>query len=277
MADEAKGGNMDRDVLIQIINGFATAGKVFSNEQDFQFEFALALKERDEVEEVKLEVLSFPRDLPNLNGDLRNLINNRGSLKVRRSQKEYTDIIVKTEGEYYAIELKFKGANQAYLYNSNSGDVAVMGHGAADINSYLFLKDIERLENINQRLFSREEIHIEEGFAILLTNNIKYRENGVGGIWQNFSISEVNDEEGVHSREIQGPLHLSFIDQNGEPQEQYMLKDVTYNSFSLNGDYTLEWENYPLSDEARRVNPNVNMAPAFSFLVVEVPQNGQQA
>ena len=278
-----KGGNMDRDVLIQIINGFATAGKVFSNEQDFQFEFALALKERNEVEEVKLEVLSFPNKIANRN----DFIGADGSLdlniieesedeenkeegdddgnkqsKKTKIKKEYTDIIVKTtDGKYYAIELKFKGADKAYLYNSKEGNVAVMAHGAVDINAYYFLKDIVRLEDINNRVFPKDitiknnqiqignQFKIEKGFAILLTNNIKYKTSNFprARVWKDFPI--------CHGREI----NVDNMQNKKYEVHSSTKENAKYVSLKPKGKYKLEWKDYDL-----------NVSPVFSFLVVEV-------
>ncbi len=260
---------MKRSDLIEIINGFAAEGKVFSNEQDFQFELAQELKNRNDVEEVKLEVLSFKKDELNLRGDnLTERILDDGSLDLSindangnkiKAKKEYSDIIIKTNDTYCAIELKFKGADKAYLYKSEKfGDVVVMGHGAADIGSYLFIKDIERLENINQRVFP-SGITIAKGFAVLLTNNERYwnPEKKFTGIWQNFGIHEdrlINECKEINEdREIN--KKLSFV-RNQKEIEEYN----GYKALELSGKYHFQWEKY-----------NLNSAPPqFSFLVVEV-------
>lgn len=236
---------MNRDTLISIINGFARDGKVFSNEQDFQFELALALKKEAEVEDVKLEAISFAKNLGSLT------IQGDGSLKVDKAQREYTDLIVKTkDGLYYAIELKFKGADKPYLYNSKAfGNVAVLRHGAANINSYLFLKDIARLEKINSRHFPRD-IEIVKGFAIMLTNNKTYRKSGFrNSMWREFSVKE--------GRTIDNSI-LS-LHRNDDKYRRY--KDL-----EIKGSYRFNWENYDLESDAML---NVK-TPGFSFLVVEV-------
>lgn len=258
---------MERSDLIEIINGFASAGKVFSNEQDFQFELAQELKNRNDVEEVKLEVLSFQSDVPNLNGNLRNLINRRnGSLEVTRSEKEYTDIILRTtDGRCYAIELKLKAANNPYLYRSGAfGDVVVMRQGAEDINAYYFLNDIVRLEGINERIFPRQ-IHIEKSFAILLTNYKKYRESDFRGsqIWYEFPINngrEINDST----------LTVHDVNNTGSYNKYIPLR--------LRGNYCFEWNDYNLNPApVNLLDAQLPVPPQFSFLVVEVqPQKINQ-
>lgn len=236
---------MNRDTLISIINGFAKDGKVFSNEQDFQFELALALKKEKEVTNVKLEAISFAKNLGSLT------IQGDGSLKVDKAQRGYTDLIIKTkDGLYYAIELKFKGADRPYLYNSKAfGDVAVLRHGAANINSYFFLKDIARLEEINNRLFPRD-IKISKGFAIMLTNNKTYWKSGFGNsMWREFSVKE--------GRTIDNSI-LS-LHRNDDKYRRY--KDL-----EIKGSYRFNWEDYDLESDAM-LN---DKAPGFSFLIVEV-------
>lgn len=237
---------MNRDTLIRIINGFARDGKVFSNEQDFQFELALALKNEAETEEVKLEAVSFEKSLGSLT------VQDDGSLKVDKTKREYTDLIVKTkDGLYYAIELKFKGADKPYLYNSRAfGNVAVLKHGAEYFNAYRFLNDVSRLERINGRLFANNII-IEKGYAILLTNNSKYKESAFEGseIWVNYSL--------INDRTVgQGLLRI----RNSE--EKYL----SFEPLNLNGNYTFKWNTYELVPQTM-LN---DKTPGFSFLVVEV-------
>lgn len=236
---------MNKETLIRIINGFARDGKVFSNEQDFQFELALALKNEVGVVEVKLEAASFPQGSWNLDD-----IRNGKPFSVDKVQKEYTDLIVKTKDGYYAIELKFKGADKPYLYNSKAfGDVAVLRHGAANINSYFFLKDIARLEEINNRLFPRD-IKISKGFAIMLTNNKTYWKSGFGNsMWREFSVKE--------GRTIDNSI-LS-LHRNDDKYRRY--KDL-----EIKGSYRFNWEDYDLESDAM-LN---SKTPGFSFLVVEV-------
>lgn len=238
---------MNGDTLISIINGFAKDGKVFSNEQDFQFELALALKNEVEVDEVKLEAASFPRGSWNLKA-----IQDGRPFLADKAQREYTDLIVKTkDGLYYAIELKFKGADKPYLYNSRAfGNVAVLKHGAEYFNAYRFLNDVSRLERINGRLFANNII-IEKGYAILLTNNSKYKESAFEGseIWVNYSL--------INDRTVgQGLLRI----RNSE--EKYL----SFEPLNLNGNYTFKWNTYEL-DPQTMLN---DKTPGFSFLVVEV-------
>lgn len=237
---------MNRDSLISIINGFARDGKVFSNEQDFQFELALALKNEAETEEVKLEAVSFEKSLGSLT------VQDDGSLKADKAQREYTDLIVKTkDGLYYAIELKFKGADKPYLYNSRAfGNVAVLKHGAEYFNAYRFLNDVSRLERINGRLFAND-IRIEKGYAVMLTNNSKYKESDFGGseIWKEYSLR--GGQEAKH-----GLLKIR------DSKEKYL----SFEPLNLNGNYTFEWNDYKLESDAM-LN---DKTPGFSFLVVEV-------
>lgn len=208
------------------------------------------MKNEAGVEEVKLEAASFPQGSWNLDD-----IRNGKPFSVDKVQKEYTDLIVKTKNGYYAIELKFKGADKPYLYKSMAfGNVAVLKHGAEHFNAYRFLNDVSRLERINGRLFAND-ITIEKGYAVLLTNNNKYKESDFSGseIWRNYSLR--GGQEAKH-----GLLKIR------DSKEKYL----SFEPLNLNGNYTFEWNDYKLESDAM-LN---NKTPGFSFLVVEVVPTG---
>ena len=62
-----------------------------------------------------------------------------------------------------------------------------MVQAAYDINAYEFIKDISRLEKINNRFFASKIKNIKKGYAIILTNEKNYREKDFSKspIWKN--------------------------------------------------------------------------------------------
>lgn len=246
---------MDQSKINNILDAFANDGKIFSNEQDFQFDFAKALNDLDEVEYVKLEALSLSLDWR----QIQDLANNRQ--KINRDKKEYTDIVVKLRnGEYIAIELKFKTPDKlCYYENEQSGRILTMAQGAYDVNAYGFITDIKRLENINNRHFYKD-INISRGYAIMLSNNSQYRYNDYSGssIWMNYGIND--------GRTINGLLTF----QNGATQ--YTTKNRTFDAMQISGTYHLHWRDYPLENYNDYRDTNRSVHPGFSYLVVEVNQ-----
>lgn len=162
-----------KQVLINIFEDMASKEKVFSNEAQLQYELALALKNLDFVSKVELEVLSS------------NLDYEKFKTKTKDDDKYYTDIVVKTsDGEYIAIELKFKtpeykGVNVKEHKTKSNKLFYTFSQGAEDVGSYLFWKDVERLEKFrdvkNPLLLNFDKNKkVTSKFAIIMTNAPKY-------------------------------------------------------------------------------------------------------
>lgn len=245
---------MDINTIYKILDSFANNGKVFSNEQDFQFEFAKALDSLSEVVEVKLEVLSLTIDWQSA----QQLEDKKG--KINKDKKEYTDIIVKLKNdEYIGIELKFKTPNKiCYYHTPQSGNVLTLAQDAHNINAYAFIEDIHRLEDINGRHFYKN-FKISKGYAILLTNNFHYRFNDFSqsSIWMNYAINEGR---------VIPQSSLTF--ENGNRNHNF--SKTTYNAIQLKKSYKLEWKDYKLNGYNDYQDKNRSAHPGFSYLVVEV-------
>ncbi len=192
------------DILVEIINDLARKGNIFSNEVQFQFALAQAIKDYNDFKEANIEVLLEP------------LILVRDENKYddeKYMKKMYVDIVVKIEELYYPIELKYKTADALVTYESldenNKVKVCTFNQGAEDQGSYDYIKDIHRLEQlvfkrfgeydliIKTRSKAEENKYIEitspmfdynslgerpklkKGFAIMITNNHKcYNKKG---------------------------------------------------------------------------------------------------
>lgn len=262
------------ETIKEIINNFAKQGIVFSNEQDFQFQLSLKLIDAVDDEKkkifktVKLEVLS----LNNLTFEqLKEKVNNKEKMKKDKEnpdtseKKEYCDIIAETsDGKFVAIELKYKTPGKLCYYETPNGEMITMIQGAYDFGAHGFLKDVERLKNINRRDKVDTSIgKIEIGFAILLTNDYHYRFSDFSGskIWKHYSICEGKSQ-------ISGTLPIIV---NGQKAENYKGKTPA----RLEGTYNLEWCNYELPNKAGGLYDDYSdskntISPGFSYLMVEV-------
>ena len=117
--------NFTKKELQAAIRNLAKDGKIFSNESQFQLDLAWELKKQGF--HVELEVLSVTQSAAkNLSKDER--------------KKAYTDVIVKDEDGYIAIELKYKTpqTDAIMYYDMNGAATYLFSQGAENIGSYLY-------------------------------------------------------------------------------------------------------------------------------------------
>lgn len=273
---------MDLKPMIKsIIDSFLKSGPVFSNEQQFQFALAWSLKELIDDCEIILEQPIFLME------------------KDVVVEKMYIDIVVKYEGKYYPIELKYKTANKQIEYkDSDNNSYYTFNQGAVETGSYDFLWDIKRLERLafkNKEGLEEEHIKFdkdgchkrnkdsitvnytslgenptfEKGYAIILTNNSGYdriRKNQY--YWSNFNLGR--------DREVNGKLCWLGGDDLNEVLTEYDENSRDWNRvknncglarckpIDLKGEYKLAW-----SEEIVPLNNSNNCNP-FKYLIVEI-------
>lgn len=240
-------------LLEQILDNFAKQEMIFSNEQDFQFELALELARHKElVADVKLEPLSIDISW----SEVLNLSKKGKSLT--RKTKQYTDILLQdVDGNFVAIELKYKTPNKICCYTTqNNNHFVTMSQGAYDFGVYDFLKDVERLEHINERHFAKD-IKITQAFAIMLTNDKNYRFN-------DFSRSKIWMNYGIFENAVLPKGTLTFCGQT-----QYKTKHRTFDAITLKNTYVCNWRNYPLKNYHNYYSKQ-NPSPGFSYLVLPI-------
>ena len=154
-------------VLQEAINALASAGKIYSNEVQSQFELAWELKKKGF--DVELEVLSADCT-----------INTFVGLSKDEKKKQYTDIIVKDDEGYKAIELKYKTKDLrkgVFIYTNHAGKHYVFSQGASNEGAYLFWKDVQRLEKIVAGTVPLNFDYgkkVSKGYAVLMTNDCVY-------------------------------------------------------------------------------------------------------
>ena len=251
----------------EIINGFAEKGIVFSNEQDFQFEMALAFKNgKYGVKNVKLETISLN------NSSTWESVKDKVAKKEKLSSKikQYHDILIElNNGECILLELKYKTPGKLCFYETSQGQMITFIQGAYDIGAYDFLEDISRLEEVKNRNFVNDiQRKIVKSYAVLLTNDKNYRFNdfskgkkGKQSPWENYSIMEGKE---FHSGKI------PFI--CADPNRYVTPKGKRFNAINLKHNYKpFQWENYELEGYKDFKNANGrSVCPGFSFLIVEV-------
>ncbi len=138
-----------KDEMIKLVQGLTP--KIFNNEKQFQFEFALALKDYFDKANRKCQIHFEYRS---------------------ESGNHYYDLVLEENGEFCPIELKHKA----------------LAHKAQDLGRYDFLKDVERIECFKKDNPNKKN---ENGFAIILTEDKAYWEkDGANFNYREFAIKD---------------------------------------------------------------------------------------
>ena len=229
-----------------ILNSWGQEQVIFQSEAQFQFNLAWKLQELYDCES-RLEDLSV-------------VVTRENKLK----QKVYTDIVL-VKGDYsVAIELKYKTAILEYK------DTLLFNHGAADLGRYDFLWDVNRLELLidptkaarEQNIAKTGEIdvrrHCNKGFAVLLTNENDYWQQG-------YSDSNTTIDNAFRFGESNGRLYSKTLDWRRDSNGEYTkaIKGTARGrSIVLNEAYPVQWKPYcELPAEKNNV---------FKYLIIEV-------
>lgn len=184
----------------EVIDKLKSKKKVFNSEADFQLEIAMTIKKLYPSSKIVLEYCP------------------------RYNTSVYIDILVIIDSKYYyPIELKYKTKETHIVYDDI--DYYLKQHSAKNINCYLCLKDIERIEK-----FKDNEKQFEKGYTIVLTNDLSYLdEPRANSQYTDFSIH-------------QGAVKKGTMKWNKDSSK---LKSEKYGKeIKLKGNYPLDWKLY---------------------------------
>ncbi len=176
----------------------------FHSERDFQFAKAWKIKQKYPEFKLRLEKKE----------------------NVSNEERIAIDICVLTSKTVIPIEIKHQ--TKHLLVTHEEEIFALADHGAEDHGRYDFLKDIMRIESVIG--FNQYEV----GFAIMLTNNPLY--------WQNGTKHTFDEEFRIHDdRRLKGKLQWKAggLDKNKETREK---------PIKLSGKYNLKWIDYHKSE-----------------------------
>ena len=132
--------------IYKIIDRLKVKRPIFVSEADFQLELAWVIKEEYSNAKVRLEYC------PQFDMNI------------------HIDILVIIDNKWIPIELKYKTKGCSKIVDNELFNLK--NHSAKDINSYLYLKDIERIEKIKEK-----EISFEKGYTIFITMIMSYIES----------------------------------------------------------------------------------------------------
>ena len=142
--------------------------KIFVSEADFQLEMAWIIKEEYSNAKVRLEYSpSFDFNM-------------------------HIDILVVMDNKWIPIELKYK--TKGCTKEVDDEIFNLKNHGAKDMNCYLYLKDIQRIEKIKDNV-----PNFKEGYTIFITNELNYLKAPlkVDCVYKEFSLEENIEKTGT--------------------------------------------------------------------------------
>ena len=128
----------------KVIQQLSQRRRVFTSEADFQLELAWQLKQQYPEAQIRLEYC------PVFDPDM------------------HIDILVIMNGRWIPIELKYKTRKGEFV--DGQACFCLKDHSAKDVNCYLYLNDIQRIERVK-----RACSEFIEGYTVMLTNELSYR------------------------------------------------------------------------------------------------------
>lgn len=170
--------------------------KIFTSEADFQLELAWIIKTEYPQAEIRLEYC------PTFNSNM------------------HIDILVIINGKWIPIELKYK--TKACTKTIGSLKYNLKTHGAKNINCYLYLNDIQRIEHVK----SKSEAFVE-GYTIFITNDSSY----------------LTPPQRSNCSYASFSVHQNRTIKKGQKNwnENDLLKQQKYPSITLGNNYNISW------------------------------------
>ena len=182
------------DMFKNVLNQLSLSRPIFHNEQDFQFELAMKLRDFISDSNIRLEYCNSCGD---------------------DEKRQYIDILIinKEWQEGIAIELKYKTKacnnkkkNSFLKLKDSKEKFYLKEQGAKDFGCYYIYKDIKRLEDIIGKKINGD-ITIVKSFVIFLTNDEKYKDNAMSGIFKNYSLNPDTDNNVIVEKGLHKYLH----------------------------------------------------------------------
>lgn len=180
--------------------------KIFVSEADFQLEMAWIIKEEYPKAKVRLEYC------PTFDFNM------------------HIDILVIIDNMWIPIELKYKTKGCTKVVDNETFNLK--NHGAKDVNCYLYLKDIQRIEKIKENV-----LDFKEGYTVFITNELSYIRKPLKEdcVYQQFSL-----EDGI--------IKTGNLDWGKNASEG--TKKNCEQPIQLRENYYIKWENYSKLDDS---------------------------
>ena len=189
-----------------IISKLKEKRKIFVSEADFQLEIAWIIKELYPTAKVRMEYCpSFDFNM-------------------------HIDILVVIDNEWIPIELKYKTKGCSKIIDDEIFNLK--NHGAKDVNCYLYLKDIQRIERIRDNVKE-----FKEGYTIFITNELSYIKVPIKQecVYKDFSLEDNIVKSGI----------LDWSEQASDGTKKNCEKPII-----LKNEYPINWRFYSKLDDS---------------------------
>lgn len=221
--------SISTELLEEVLRELSRKRDLFWSEADFQFSFAWLLKEHlGEEAEILLE--------RRYEATLDCIID---GVKKTKEEKFYIDIVVKYDGKFYPIELKYK------TKAVKSGEIVTVTQSANDLGRYFYLWDIFRLEKLRD-----QQDDFGEGYAIMLTNDPNYYcepkyEASKESVDHNFRLHPRTTDIDIFP--IPGKVHWDLSHLKNDTKKDSWTKN--HPDFELASECNLKWMPYNKDNE----------------------------
>lgn len=198
--------NLDIEKVLKVVS---INRPLFHNEKDFQFEFAVSIQQ-----------LGYKTRLETYVGK-------------ENGKRKYIDLVAIDEKkqECYIFEFKYKIINKKVIINKEVYDL--FNHGARDLGSYAFLKDVERIEKlIGKSIFGYK---VKEGYAIFLTNDLGYTR----GFMHNSLCYNYGLEEG---KVFKSNSTINFLIPKDKEKRDTCVSHL--GEITFKNEYKINWKDY---------------------------------
>lgn len=181
-----------KDINInKLLEELAKERPIFHNEQDFQFELARKISEKVS-ENIKVRLEYFIGE----------------KVQEKKNKKIYIDIMIMQGNRAIAIELKYK--TKESKGKCKNEDFHLKNQGAVDWGCYYIYNDLKRIEtlvnlteNEQKEYCNLDNINVEKGYVIFLTNDGEKYKRKRDGIFRNYVLADENGSVKVG----QGPIY----------------------------------------------------------------------
>lgn len=192
--------------IYSIIEKLSKSRSIFYSEADFQLELAWLIK--DEYKDAKVRLEYCPSFDTNM----------------------HIDILVIIDNQWIPIELKYKTKGCTKIIDDEIYNLK--NHGAKDVNCYLYLKDIQRIERIKENV-SKFKI----GYTIFITNELNYKKEPTKKdcVYKQFSLEDNVIKTGI----------LDWSENASDGTKKNCEKPII-----LKNKYLIKWNDYSIVDDS---------------------------
>ena len=188
-----------------VVSKLKAKRKIFVSEADLQLELAWLIKDEYPNAKVRLEYC------PVFDSNM------------------HIDILVVLDSKWIPIELKYK--TKGCFKNIDNETYNLKNHSAKDVNCYLYLKDIQRIEKIRENVSD-----FAEGYTMFVTNELSYtkKPRKLNCVYKEFSL-----ENGI--------IKNGILDWSKEASTG--TKKNCENPIELKSNYVMNWNIYSKIDD----------------------------